>query len=255
MKKRWIVSVVAAAVAAVVMVTGTAMAAGPKRVDYRPQAIKESARPTVEQKSASEPSPQELPKAETAAAPQAASASGVSCPEHGGNCPSGCTWESGTAAGQTENGGCPYHGTDCPDDCMWSHDGAGCSWYDSSTGTCPKHDGYCHNGSNGGSAPTGNGYHDEDHSADHEEYHDADHDVDHGVNHDEVHDTGHEEDHVNGHNEDHDAGDAKDHDIDHNEDHDTGHDAGHNEDHDTGHDAGHNEDHNGDGQHHGGRHH
>lgn len=116
MKKRWIVLIVAAAVSTVVMVAGTAMAAERKHSAYRQHTVQQyvQKRAQTEQAKTEEtvPSPSTAPQPTQETAAQS-------------------------------NTGCPQHRADCPDDCMWYNDGAGCSLYGDSTGTCPRHDGYC----------------------------------------------------------------------------------------------------------------
>lgn len=122
MKKRWIVLIVAAAVSTVVMAAGTAMAAERQHSVYRQhtvqQYVQQGAQP--EQAAAEEATPSTAPPPTSQPTPQPTQA---------------------TAA--QSNTGCPQHRADCPDDCMWYNDGAGCSLYGDSTGTCPWHDGYC----------------------------------------------------------------------------------------------------------------
>ncbi len=197
MKKRWIVLIVAAAVAVVGMTVGTAMAATPGSAQHSRAAARQTRQIPREQPPApeatQEPAATPAPNAQQPAAENNAAA----CPNHNENCPSDCTWRYGAGAVQTENDGCPYHGTDCPGDCMWYNGKGGCSSYDNSTGVCPEHDGYCRNGNHDAVNSTENGHHTEDHV----ENHDVSHDEEHNAAHNENHNVGHDEDHNTGHNE------------------------------------------------------
>lgn len=194
MKKRWIILIVAAAVAVVGTAAGTAMAAVPQSAGHSRAAVVRQTRqipreqtpaPEATQESAATPAPNaHQPAAENNAA---------ACPNHNENCPSDCTWKYGAETAQTENDGCPYHGTDCPGDCMWYNGKGGCGSYDNSTGVCPEHDGYCRNGNHDAVNSTENGHHTEDHVESHDEEHNAAHNENHNVGHDEDHNTGHNE--------------------------------------------------------------
>lgn len=199
MKKRWIVLIVAAAVAVVGMTVGTAMAAAPENAQHSRAAATRQTRQAAPREQTSTPEATQEPTATPAPNAQqpAAENNAAACPNHNENCPSDCTWRYGAGAAQTENDGCPYHGTDCPGDCMWYNGKSGCSSYDNSTGVCPEHDGYCRNGNYDAVNSTENGHHTEDHV----ENHDVSHDEEHNAAHNGNHNVGHEEDHNTGHNE------------------------------------------------------
>ena len=187
MKKRWIVLIVAAAVTTAVMAAGTAMAAGPLHAGHRQpveqQGISQSV--TQEQPKASDatsvpsPAPQPTPEAIPQPTPEATPQPTQDIPVQ--------AYE-----------GCPQHGADCPDDCMWYDGGAGCGFYDESTGTCTEHDGYCRTGGEHSAGAAGSGHHIEDgehhESESHavEEHHDENGQHDNGEHHDESeqHDNG-----------------------------------------------------------------
>ena len=132
MKKRWIVLIVAAAVAVVGMTVGTAMAAAPENAQHSRAAATRQTRQAAPREQTSTPEATQEPTATPAPNAQqpAAENNAAACPNHNENCPSDCTWRYGAGAAQTENDGCPYHGTDCPGDCMW-YNGKGCLLYTS----------------------------------------------------------------------------------------------------------------------------
>ncbi|WP_066647016.1 hypothetical protein [Christensenella timonensis] len=172
MKKRWIVLIVAAAVTTAVMAAGTAMAAGPLHAGHRQPVEQQGISQSVTQEplkasdatSVPSPAPQPTPEA----TPQPTQDIPVQAYE-----------------------GCPQHGADCPDDCMWYDGGAGCGFYDESTGTCTEHDGYCRTGGEHSAGAAGSGHHIEDgehhESESHavEEHHDESEQHDNGGHHDE----------------------------------------------------------------------